>query len=160
MPKVSVPVAPTAAWTPAGAPAPSVAVTRAGVQLKVSVMPISQGSAEKLPIGQMFSISTAKPVSLQKVSLEVVTGFVPGATILEISAPEGLAVTVDNTKGVIQISGAASSADYERLLRTVVLRTPNGRQVSKLTLRVGLTDEQGSSQSRVVELRRGEVASK
>ena len=59
-----------------------------------------------------------------------------------ISAPEGLAVTVDNTKGVIQISGTASSADYERLLRTVVLRTPNGRQVSKLTLRVGLTDEQ------------------
>jgi hypothetical protein len=160
MPKVAVPVSMTTAWTPAGASAPSVTVTRAGVQLKVSVMPISQGSADKLPIGQMFSISTAKSVSLQKVSLEVVAGFVPGVTTLEISAQEGLTVFVDNTKGTIQISGAATSADYERLLRSVVLRSLNGRQASKLTLRVGLTDEQGSSQSRVVELRRGEVASK
>ena len=157
MPAVALPTATTVAWVPAGSAAPSVASTRAGVQLKVSVMPIAQGS-EVLPIGQMFSISTAKPTSLQKVSLEVVVGFVPGQTTLEVSVPEGLSVTVDNAKGVIDITGVAAAPNYERLLRTVTLRTANGRQVNKLTLKVGLTDEVGSSQTRVVELRRGDVA--
>jgi hypothetical protein len=59
---------------------------------------------------------------------------------------------------VIVFTGVASVPNYERLLRAVVLRTANGQQVSKLTLRVGLTDEVGSSQTRVVELRRGDVA--
>jgi hypothetical protein len=106
----------------------------------------------------MFSIAVAKPVALQKVSFEVVTGFVPGRTILEVNIPEGLEVSIDNAKGTITISGKASSGDYESLLRGVTLRSSNGHEVGRLTLRVGITDETGSSQSGVVELRRGDVA--
>jgi hypothetical protein len=159
MSSVALPAATSVAWVPAGAPAPSVASTQAGVQLKVSVMPVAQAS-DVLPIGQMFTIATAKPSSLQKMSLQVIAGFVPGQTALEVIAPEGegLSVSVDNNQGVIVFTGVASVPNYERLLRAVVLRTANGQQVSKLTLRVGLTDEVGSSQTRVVELRRGDVA--
>jgi len=151
--------APTA-WVPAPAPAATVAPTAAGVVINVSVMPMSTVANAPLPIGQMFSIAVAKPVALQKVSLEVTAGFVPGRTILEVNAPAGLEVSVDNAKGVITISGKASSGDYERLLRGVTLRSAEGHDVDGLTLRVGLTDEVGSSQSRVIDLRRGNDAPK
>jgi hypothetical protein len=151
--------APTA-WVPAPAPAATVAPTAAGVVINVSVMPMSTVANAPLPIGQMFSIAVAKPVALQKASLEVTAGFVPGRTILEVNAPPGLEVSVDNTKGVITISGKASSGDYERLLRGVTLRSAEGHDVDGLTLRVGLTDEVGSSQSRVIDLRRGDDAPK
>jgi hypothetical protein len=145
-------------WVPAAASAAAPAPTAAGVQLKVSVMPMSAGATDSLPIGQMFSIAVAKPVALQKVSLEVVTGFVPGRTTLEVNVPDGLKVSVDNAKGTITVTGRASSGDYESLLRGVTLRSSNGHEVGRLTLRVGVTDEAGSSQTRVVELRRGDVA--
>ncbi len=151
--------APTA-WVPAPAPAATVTPTAAGVVINVSVMPMSTVANAPLPIGQMFSIAVAKPVALQKVSLEVTAGFVPGRTILEVNAPPGLEVSVDNAKGVITISGKASSGDYERLLRGVTLRSAEGHDVDGLTLRVGLTDEVGSSQSRVIDLRRGNDAPK
>ncbi|NBV48923.1 MAG: hypothetical protein EBR95_07810, partial [Verrucomicrobia bacterium] len=145
-------------WVPAATSASAPAPTAAGVQLKVSVMPMSAGATDSLPIGQMFSIAVAKPVALQKVSFEVVTGFVPGRTTLEVSVPDGLQVSVDNAKGTITVTGRASSGDYESLLRGVTLRSSNGHEVGRLTLRVGVTDEAGSSQTRVVELRRGDVA--
>jgi hypothetical protein len=106
----------------------------------------------------MFSIAVAKPVALQKVSFEVVTGFVPGRTILEVNVPDGLQVSVDNAKGTITITGKASSGDYENLLRGVKLRSADGYKVGPLKLKVGVTDETGSSQSGTVELRRGDVA--
>jgi hypothetical protein len=156
---VVAPAAPAAtSWVPAATSASAPAPTAAGVQLKVSVMPMSAGATDSLPIGQMFSIAVAKPVALQKVSFEVVTGFVPGRTILEVNIPEGLEVSIDNAKGTITITGKASSGDYENLLRGVKLRSSNGHEVGRLTLRVGVTDEAGSSQTRVVELRRGDVA--
>jgi hypothetical protein len=156
---VVAPAAPAAtSWVPAATSASAPAPTAAGVQLKVSVMPMSAGATDSLPIGQMFSIAVAKPVALQMVSFEVVTGFVPGRTILEVNIPEGLEVSIDNAKGTITISGKASSGDYESLLRGVTLRSSNGHEVGRLTLRVGVTDEAGSSQTRVVELRRGDVA--
>jgi hypothetical protein len=145
-------------WVPAATSASAPAPTAAGVQLKVSVMPMSAGATDSLPIGQMFSIAVAKPVALQKVSFEVVTGFVPGRTTLEVSVPDGLQVSVDNARGTITVTGRASSGDYESLLRGVTLRSSNGHEVGRLTLRVGVTDEAGSSQTRVVELRRGDVA--
>jgi hypothetical protein len=155
----AVTAAPTAtSWVPAAASAVAPAPTAAGVQLKVSVMPMSTGATDSLPIGQMFSIAVAKPVALQKVSFEVVTGFVPGRTTLEVSVPDGLQVSVDNARGTITVTGRASSGDYESLLRGVTLRSSNGHEVGRLTLRVGVTDEAGSSQTRVVELRRGDVA--
>jgi hypothetical protein len=156
---VVAPAAPAAtSWVPAATSASAPAPTAAGVQLKVSVMPMSAGATDSLPIGQMFSIAVAKPVALQMVSFEVVTGFVPGRTILEVNIPEGLEVSIDNAKGTITITGKASSGDYENLLRGVKLRSSNGHEVGRLTLRVGVTDEAGSSQTRVVELRRGDVA--
>ena len=157
-PSVAPAVPATTSWVPAAASAAAPAPTAAGVQLNVSVMPMSAGATESLPIGQMFSIAVAKPVALQKVSFEVVTGFVPGRTTLEVNVPDGLKVSVDNAKGTITVTGRASSGDYESLLRGVTLRSSNGHEVGRLTLRVGVTDEAGSSQTRVVELRRGSVA--
>jgi hypothetical protein len=148
----------TTAWVPAQTSASVTAPTAAGVQLNLSVMPITAGATESLPVGQMFSISSAKPVALQKVSFEVVTGFVPGRTILEVNVPDGLQVSVDNAKGTITITGKASSGDYENLLRGVKLRSADGYKVGPLKLKVGVTDETGSSQSGTVELRRGDVA--
>ena len=145
-------------WTLTPSTGLAAAPTPAGVQLKVSVMPVSADATDSLPIGQMFSIASVKPVELQKVSLEIVSGFVPGRTILEVSIPEGLDVAVDNTKGTITITGKASSGDYEKLLRGVKLRSADGQEVGGLTLRVGVTDETGTSQSGDVELRRGDVA--
>jgi hypothetical protein len=159
--QVAAPAASTStstSWVPAQTPAAVTAPTAAGVQLNLSVMPITAGAAESLPIGQMFSITSAKPVALQKVSFEVVTGFVPGRTILEVNVPDGLQVSVDNAKGTITITGKASSGDYENLLRGVKLRSADGHKVGPLKLKVGVTDETGSSQSGVVELRRGDVA--
>jgi hypothetical protein len=148
----------TTAWVPAPTSAAVTGPTAAGVQLNLSVMPITAGASESLPVGQMFSISSAKPVALQKVSFEVVTGFVPGRTILEVNVPDGLQVSVDNAKGTITITGKASSGDYESLLRGVKLRSADGYKVGPLKLKVGVTDETGSSQSGTVELRRGDVA--
>jgi autotransporter-associated beta strand protein len=158
MPLVSVPVSTAMTWAPTTLPGSGAVSTAAGVQLKVSVMPMSSASADTLSVGQVFAISAGNPVSLQSVSLEVVAGFVPGQTILEVTAPEGLTVTVDNQKGTITVSGEASSADYEGILRTVVLRSASGSAPSKVTLKVGLTDAEGSSVKQVVELRRGDVA--
>jgi len=145
-------------WVPAPTATAVSAPTAAGVQLNVSVMPISAGAADSLPIGQMFSITSAKSAALQKVSFEVVAGFVPGRTILEVNVPEGLEVSIDNTNGTITVTGRASSGDYENLLRGVKLRSADGYKVGPLKLKVGVTDETGSSQSGVVELRRGDVA--
>jgi hypothetical protein len=136
------------------------APTALGVQLGVSVMPIAGNSGNTMPIGKLFTISSEKPVELKSLSVSIVSGFVAGQTSLEIDVPEGLTVSVDNAKGTVVISGNGSSADYQKVLRSLELRTTGGGEAGKLTLRVGVTDASGSTQSRDVEMSRGDVAKK
>jgi len=160
VPQVVMPTASSTIAMPLVARATSVAPTAQGIQLGVSVMPISANSGNTMPIGKLFTISSSRPAELQSVSVSVVSGFVPGQTSLKVDVPQGLTVSIDNAKGTIEITGTGSSADYQKVLRSLELSTSGGGESGKLTLRVGVTDASGSSQSSDVELSRADVAKK
>jgi hypothetical protein len=159
-PQVVMPTASSTISMPLVARTTSVAPTAQGIQLGVSVMPISANSGNTMPIGKLFTISSSRPAELQSVSVSVVSGFVPGQTSLKVDVPQGLTVSIDNAKGTIEITGTGSSADYQKVLRSLELTTSGGGEGGKLTLRVGVTDASGSSQSSDVELSRADVAKK
>ena len=158
-PQVVMPPASSTISLPVVARVAAAAQTAQGVRLDVSVMPVVGNTSNILPIGKLFTISSERPAQLMSVSISIVSGFVLGQTALEIDVPAGLIVFIDDAKGRIEISGAGSLADYQKVLRSLKLRTSEG-QDGKLTLRVSVMDASGSSQSRDVDLSRGDVAKK
>ena len=52
--------------------------------------------------------------------MQVVSGYVPGEDYLQLVAIDGISAVWDPQTGVLQLSGAASVADYERALQSVV----------------------------------------
>ena len=76
-----------------------------------------------------------------------------------MTAPEGLKVSVDNKTGKVTISGEGSPADYDKVLKTLAVRSASGKRVGSLTLRVGVNTAQGGKSSTNVQLRQGSAAS-
>ena len=151
------PVATT--WAP-----PSVSVSLQGPasaapQLIVSALSMPSSAPDVVPVGAMLYLSTVGAIPVMEVSVEIVGGFVAGDTLLQVTVPEGLKVSVDDKTGKVTISGQGSPADYDKVLKTLAVRSAGGKRVGGLTLRVGVNTAQGGKSSTTVQLRQGSTAS-
>ena len=145
-------------WAP---PAVSVALqgpASATPQLVVSALSMPTSAPDVVPVGTLLSLSTVQAMPVTEVSIEIVGGFVAGDTLLQVAAPEGLKVSVDNDTGKVTISGQGSPADYEKILKSLAVRSAGGNRVNALTLRVGVNTAQGGKSSTTVQLRQGNTS--
>jgi hypothetical protein len=78
---------------------------------------------------------------------------------MQLNTPEGLKVTVDNNTGKVTITGEGSPAAYDKVLKTLAVRSSGGNRVGGLTMRVGVNTAQGGKSSTTVQLRQGSTAS-
>jgi mucin-19 len=157
VPSFVEPVATT--WAP-----PTVFVTlqgpaKATPQLVVSTLSMPASAPDLVPVGSMLTISTNQAMPVTEVTVEIVGGFVSGDTVLQLNTPDGLKVTVDNNTGKVTISGEGSPAAYDKVLKTLAVRSSGGNRVGGLTLRVGVSGTQGGKSTTTVQLRQGSTAS-
>jgi hypothetical protein len=146
-------------WAP---PAVSVSLqgpASAAPQLVISVLSMPTSAPDVVPFGTLLSLTTVQAMPVVEVSIEFVGGFVAGDTVLRLNVPEGLKVSVDNDTGKVTISGEGSPADYDKVLKTLAVRSASGKRVGGLTLRVGVNTAQGGKSSTNVQLRQGSAAS-
>ena len=142
-------------WAP---PAVSVSLqgpAQAAPQLVISALSMPTSAPDVVPVGTLLSLTTVQAMPVVEVSIEFVGGFVAGDTVLQLNAPEGLKVSVDNATGKVTITGEGSSADYDKVLKSLAVRSSGGNRVGGLTLKVGVNTAQGGKSSTTVQLRQG-----
>jgi mucin-19 len=158
-PPVAVFVEPVATtWAP---PAVSVSLqgpAQAAPQLVISALSMPTSAPDVVPVGTLLSLTTVQAMPVVEVNIEIVGGFVAGDTVLQVNAPEGLKVSVDDKTGKVTISGNGSSADYDKVLKTLAVRSAGGKRVGGLTLKVGVNTAQGGKSSTTVQLRQGNTS--
>ena len=146
-------------WSP-----PAVTVTSEGpVQtvpsVQVSPLGVVTTSPDVVPVGRMLSLDSTVVASVAEVSVEFVSGFIPGDTLLQIDTPQGLSVSMDSATGKLTVKGEASPADYQRLLKSLKVRSVSGGRVGELTLRIGVGGASGGKRSATLQLRKAETLS-
>ena len=147
------PVATT--WAP---PAVSVSLqgpAQAAPQLVISALSMPTSAPDVVPVGTLLSLTTVQAMPVVEVSIEIVGGFVAGDTVLQVNAPEGLKVSVDNDTGKVTVTGNGSPADYDKVLKSLAVRSAGGKRVGGLTLKVGVNTAQGGKSSTTLQLRQG-----
>jgi hypothetical protein len=145
-------------WAP---PAVSVSLqgpASAAPQLVISALSMPTSAPDVVPFGTLLSLTTVQAMPVVEVSIEFVGGFVAGDTVLQVNAPEGLKVSVDSVTGKVTVSGNGSPADYEKVLKSLAVRSAGGKRVGGLTLKVGVNTAQGGKSSTTVQLRQGNTS--
>ena len=96
--------------------------------------------------------------SIASASINFVKGFEPGRTILELNQLGPVQVRIDNESGKIVLSGAASVAEYNRIIQSVRLKLNGASQQRIVAMNIGLVDMTGKRDTRMITLKPNDVA--
>jgi hypothetical protein len=146
-------------WSPPVVIAAAEGPVQAVPQIQISPLGVGATPPDVVPVGRMLSLNITVTTMVAEVSVEFVSGFVAGDTFFQFEAPEGLSVSADSATGKLTIKGQASPSDYERLLKSLAVRSASGGRVGDLTLRIGLGGSGGGKRSATVQLRKSETVS-
>ncbi|MFZ9400425.1 MAG: YDG domain-containing protein, partial [Opitutales bacterium] len=146
-------------WSPPAVTDAAEGPVQAVPQIQVSPLGVVTTPPDIVPVGRMLSLNITAATPIAEVSIEFLSGFVPGDTVFQFEAPEGLSVSTDSATGKLTIKGQASPSAYERLLKSLAVRSASGGRVGDLTLRIGLGGAGGGKRSATVQLRKSETVS-
>jgi hypothetical protein len=79
-------------------------------------------------------------------------GFEAGRTLLELNETGPITINIDNQSGRVQLSGAATVTEYNRLIQSLRLKLNGASQRRVLSMNVGLVDQNGKREQRVITM--------
>jgi hypothetical protein len=123
--------------------------------IRLSAEIVATANFDILPVGNAFKLDIEKLGSrrIKSLVMEIEQGLVPGTATFEFDSGLSLVVVADNSNSRITITGEASAEEFDRAIKTVVLRLKDGSvRPSNLTVKLVMTDENGSKESRTVNL--------
>ena len=141
---------------------PPAASLQAGTNVTIKVV-AETGALQNVPdflnVGRVVTLDggVGNP-SIASASINFVKGFEPGRTILELNQLGPVQVRIDNESGKIVLSGAASVAEYNRIIQSVRLKLNGASQQRIVAMNIGLVDMTGKRDTRMITLKPNDVA--
>jgi hypothetical protein len=145
----------SSAATPANTTGPAGSASSSTVTIKVlTENGALQTGVDVLQIGRVLSLDSAgdrNPI-ISSASITMLKGFEAGRTSLELNEAGPIKISIDNQTGRVQLSGAATVVEYNRLIQSLRLKLNGASQRRVLSMNVGLVDQNGKREQRVITM--------
>jgi hypothetical protein len=121
---------------------------------------ISSPADDILPVGRAFKLDTEKLVTrrIRSLVFEVESGLIAGTATFEFEGGTSLLLSADNVNGRVTITGEGSPEEFDKAVRTIVLRLKDRQsKPNNLVIRLVMTDQAGANETKTVKLSDGSI---